>query len=294
MKTKIVTAFYTDIAGHPYYGHGDVARHERYLHSLRVLNNMEKEIICYCNETQCDLLKKYINEFNLNNVTIKIFNLKDSKYTESMIKIKNETDDFKFYHESDWNKIILLEKEYDENYDYIYWIDVGLSHHGLFPKRYNPNAELATGFSADYNTYSFTNLFNNKLIDGINNFVGDKLLSINNTLFFHNMNDLHSILNEEYKSYDSLNIGGIIGGNIDKLKWFINNFYEIGDKVINKNKIINHEAIMSYMRNENNDKFKSFVFNTWYHEDTYFITDDLKNNSIHFCHFFDEILTKYI
>ena len=32
MKTKLVTAFYTDIIGFPFFGHDAFARHERYLH----------------------------------------------------------------------------------------------------------------------------------------------------------------------------------------------------------------------------------------------------------------------
>lgn len=135
MKTKFVTSFYTDISDHPFYGHNTVARHHRYLHSLRTLNNMNTEIVCYCNETQYDLLQKYISEYNLNNVLLKISNLIDGKYSEKLIKIKNETQNFKFYHEVDWNKFFLLEKEYDSTYDYMYWIDVGISHHGLFPKK---------------------------------------------------------------------------------------------------------------------------------------------------------------
>jgi hypothetical protein len=292
MKAKIVTAFYTDISGHPYYGHGDISRHERYLHSLRVLNNMENEIICYCNDSQYNLLEEYIKNFNLTYVTLKISNLNDSKYTQRMVKIKDETNDFKFYHESDWNKFFLLDKEYDENYDFIYWIDVGLSHHGLFPKRYNPYSDKATGFSADYYTYSFTNLFNNKLIYALNNFVGDKLISLNNTLFFHNMSYLSNVLEIEQLNYDSLTVGGILGGNILHLKWFINEFYSIGEKILNKNVIINHEAIASYIRHINPNNFESFKFDTWYHDDIDFMTEDMKNNLTHFCHFFDKILKK--
>ena len=57
MRTKLVTAFYTDIIGFPFFGHDAFARHERYLHSLRTLNNMNTEIICYCKATcrGCDI-----------------------------------------------------------------------------------------------------------------------------------------------------------------------------------------------------------------------------------------------
>ena len=81
-NTKLVTAFYTEIHGYPFYGHEEKSRHERYLHSMRVLNNMGVEIVCYCNNTQLGLLTDYVNKFNLNNITLKVSNLSDSPFAE--------------------------------------------------------------------------------------------------------------------------------------------------------------------------------------------------------------------
>lgn len=293
MKTKLVTAFYTGILGHPFYGHEAFSRHERYLHSLRTLNNLNTEIVCYCNSNQFDLLQEYCEKFNLNNVTLKVSNLSDYPNSNRMREIKELTNDFKFYHEVDWNKIYLLEKEYDESYDYLYWIDVGLSHHGVFPKKYNPNANLATGMSDDFNTYSFTNLFNEKLFLGINNFIGDKLLSIENELKFHNVYELNSILEGNFV-YQGLTVGGILGGHISKIKWFIDTFNELGQMSLNKDFILNHEAIISFMKESKKEYFNSFLFQTWYHEDTTGLPDYIIKEQIHFSHFFDMIFKNHI
>jgi hypothetical protein len=291
-KTKLVTAFYTGVHGHPFYGHIELSRHERYLHSMRVLNNMGLEIVCYCNENQKELLSEYIKEFNLNNILLKVSNIQDFPYSNKMIEIKNKTNDYKFYHEVDWNKIYLLEKEYDDSYDYIYWIDVGLSHHGIFPKKYNPNSKLSTGMSRDYNTYSFTNLFTNKLFYGINKFLKKNLISIENESIWHNTNELNQILEGNFK-YNSLTVGGILGGHISKLKWFINEFNIMGEKCLNKNVIINHEAIISFIKEGNKNKFNSFTFQTWYHDDSEGIPEYLIKDKKQFCHFFDMIYEKY-
>lgn len=291
--TKLVTAFYTQIHGHPFYGHLEYARHERYLHSLRVLNNMNIELVCYCNDSQYSILYDYVKSHNLNNVTLKVSNLSDLPFAKRMREIKEKTDNFKFYHEVDWNKLYLLEKEYDENYQYIYWIDVGISHHGLFPKKYNPNSNLSTGYSSDYNTYSFTNLFNDKLFDGINNFVQDLLISIDSGIHFHNTQDINDILDGSYQ-YEGLTIGGILGGHITKLRWFIDMFYIMGKKSLDKNYILNHEAIISFLREHKPENFKRFYFQTWYHEDTEGIPDYIIKEQIHFSHFFDMIYEKYI
>lgn len=289
IKTKLITAFYTDKKGFPFFCHEYLSREQRYLHSLRVLNNIGNEIVCYCNETQLNFLKHYKEKFSLDNVSLKVSNITDFKYTDRMREIKESTDSFKFYHEIDWNKIYLLDKEFDESYDYIYWIDVGLSHHGLFPNKYNPNYKLSTGMSNDFNTYSFTNIFNQKFVSKLNNFVGVKLINLQNKLKFHNTDDLNRILNGNF-IYRGLSVGGILGGHISNLRWFIDLFYELGEKTLNSNFILNHEAIISFMYEMNKDNFETFFFQTWYHEDTPNLDQHTKENLIHFSHFFDKIL----
>lgn len=287
MKTKFVTSFYTDITNHPFYGHDTIARHHRYLHSLRTLNNMNCEIICYCNETQYELLFNYVLEQNLKFVTIKISNLIDSKYSSKLIDIKNKTNNFKFYHEVDWNKIFLLEKEFDLEYDYIYWIDVGLSHHGLFPKKFNPNH--ISGMSHDYNTYSFTLIFNNQLPHSLNNYCGEKLINLSNRLLFHNPIEINRIFNSNF-DFSSLSVGAILGGHISKLDWFINNFDELGNKCINQNTILNHEAIISYIVKSAPQIFETFEFDNWYHEDYGNLSDETLKKLTTFANFFEKIL----
>jgi len=290
MKTKLITALYTDIIGFPFFGHESFARQERYLHSLRTLNNMDNEIICYCNETQFDLLKKYCEEFNLNNITIKISNLKDYPKTERMLEIKKSNEQFNFYHEVDWNKIHLISKEYDESYDYIYWIDCGLSHRGLFTLKYNPHSDKITGLSRDWENYSFTKIFCPELFPKINNWVGDKLINLANTMFSHNPNEIRKVYKNN-NDYKHMSVGGILGGHISKIKWFIQEFDIISNLCLNENHILNHEGMITNLEFENPDMFKTFSFDTWYHEDFWLTTpvfdrESIKNKT-HFVHFFE-------
>lgn len=292
-STKLVSSFYTNIHGHPFYGHSpDYAREDRYLHSMRVLNNLNTQLVCYCNDNQYDFLTNYINQFNLKNIILKVSNLIEYPMAKRMIELKESTNQFKFYHEVDWNKIYLLEKEYDEQLDYLYWIDIGLSHAGIFPKRFNPNAEKATGFSKDFNTYSFTNVFTPKLFDGINKFLNHNLLSISNELRFHDM-DLTNRIFESSLNYRGLSVGGILGGHISKIKWFIDIFNSLANISLDKNTILNHEAIIAFIRESYPDKFETFYFQTWYHEDSINVPDAIKQQ-VHFCEFFDLIYEKYV
>jgi len=289
MKTKLVTAIYIEIDGHPYYGHGVVSRFDRYFCSMRTLNNLNTEIICYCDEEKYDMISEYIKTNNLNNYTLKISNLSSLPYAEKMKEIKEKTDDFKFYHEVDWNKFYLLEKEYDETYDYIYWIDIGISHNGLFPHRYNPNHHLSTGLSYDYNTFSFTLAFTDTLFTKINNFIGEKLLLINTRIINPDIHNVNKILDRNL-IFDRQGIGGFLGGHISNLKWFIDNFKILCDISINSDFILNHESLISVLYQENKDKFETFVFDTWYHEDLPYLTDQEKKNLVPFSKFFDLIL----
>jgi len=293
MRTKLVTAFYTDIIGFPFFGHDAFARHERYLHSLRTLNNMDTEIVCYCNDTQFDLMTKYCEDYNLTNVTIKISNLKDYPNSQRMIDLKKSNNSFNFYHEVDWNKLFLLSKEYDESYDYIYWIDCGLSHRGLFLLKYNPNADKITGLSRDWENYSFTNLFCPELFPKINNWVGDKLINLANTMFSHNVNELNRVYNNNH-DYKHMSVGGILGGHISKLNWFIDEFNRIADICLDSNYILNHEAMITKINFENSDMFKTYDFNTWYHDDFWLTTPVFDRDAIkgikHFVHFFEQEL----
>jgi len=293
MKTKLVTAFYTDIIGFPFFGHESFARHERYLHSLRTLNNMNTEIVCYCNDTQYDLMTKYCEEFNLTNVTIKISNLKDYPKTNRMLELKRSNDQFNFYHEVDWNKMYLLSKECDESYDYIYWIDCGLSHRGLFTLKYNPHSDKITGLSRDWENYSFTNIFCPELFPKINNWVGDKLINLANTMFSHNPNEIRSVYKNN-NDYKHMSVGGILGGHISKLNWFIEQFDRISDISLNENFILNHEGMITDLEFENPEMFKTYSFDTWYHNDFWLTTpifdrESIKNKT-HFVHFFEKEL----
>jgi hypothetical protein len=293
----------------PYFGHETYARKERYLHSLRTLSNTKEEISLYCNENEYQELKNYCQEHGLTNVNIKISNIWDYPNSKKMKNIKEKSNNFNFYHEIDWNKLYLLEKEFDKKYDYIYWVDVGISHNGLWLDRYNPYIEKCDGMSRTYECYSYTNLFNEFLFSKISNKIENKLINFSTTLMAHHPSSVEHILGP----YDvtkisntgniSISIGGFLGGHTSKIEWFINEFKTLSDKILNNEIISNHELILSFVVRNKPENFYTFVFNTWYHKDFIFNgfgdfkeeeREEFKNNffknTIQFVNFFDEIL----
>lgn len=293
MKTKLVTAIYTGISGHPYYGHEADSRHHRYLHSLRTLNGMGVEIICYVNNNQRVEVEEYCQNYSLNNVTVKVSELSNYPYADRMREVKESTNDFKFYHEVDWNKLYLLEKEFDDSYTHIYWIDSGLSHRGLFTLKYNPYRDNLSGFSTDYENYAFTGIFCPELFKKINGYIGNKLLNLNTTFVSHYPNAVSDVFGDELM-FPVMSVGGILGGSVKELNVLIEGFKELAEICLSKNSIINHEAMISIIVQKNEDKFKTFTFDTWYHDDFWLTTPnfdrDYIKNKVHFVHFFEKEL----
>lgn len=291
MKTKIVTFLYFGIGDFPFYGHKVVARWDRYKNSLVQLSKMGHPIVCYCGKNINKDLQFFLDSEGVTNVEIKVKELEDIRHSSEMLKIKEKNPDkFKFYLEVGWAKIALMEEEMEEDLDYLYWVDVGLSHMGLFPREYNSRADEITGQSNNVACYTFDGIFNEYTFKNINNWVGNKLIDLRNTQFFHNHRDLNEVLEKKH-SYDSLSVGGIIGGHVSKLPDFYKRFDEYAKICIKKEFLLNHEAIMSTMVYDKSENYQTFKFNTWYHKDTpdKSITEEFLKDKVSFYTFFQEI-----
>ena len=291
--TKLVTFLYFGLGDFPFYGHKVQARWDRYVHSLVQLSEMGLPIVCYTGSNTAEALQDFMDENDVTNVTIKVKELEDIRHSKKMIEIKEKNPDlFKFYLEVGWAKIALMEDEMEEGLDYLYWIDCGLSHIGLYPRRYNSNADKITGLSVNKYRYTYDGIFNTTTFLKINNWVGDKLIDIRNTLFFHNHRKLNDVLEKDH-DYDSLSIGGIIGGHVSKLPDFFERFENYAQMCLDKEFLLNHEAMMSTMVYDKPENYNSFKFNTWYHDDSGItdksVTEEFLKDKISFYTFFENI-----
>ena len=98
---------------------------------------------------------------------------------------------------------------------------------------------------------------------------------------------------EKEHNYDSLTIGGIIGGHVSKLPDFYRRFEEYTQVCLRKEFLINHEAIMSTMSYDKPEDYKTFKFNTWYHDDSGItdksITPQFLQDKVSFYKFFEQL-----
>jgi len=291
--TKLVTFLYFGLGDFPFFGHKVQARWDRYINSLVQLSQMGLPIVCYTGSNTAEVLQDFLNENEVTNVTVKVKELEDIRHSKKMIEIKEKNPDkFKFYLEVGWAKIALMEDEMEEGLDYLYWIDCGLSHIGLYPRRYNSNADKITGLSVNKYRYTYDGIFNTTTFLKINNWVGDKLIDIRNTLFFHDHRKLNEILQRDH-IYDSLSIGGIIGGHVSKLPDFFQRFEDYAQTALTKEFLLNHEAMMSTMVYDKPENYRSYKFNTWYHDDSSMtdksVTSEFLKDKISFYTFFEQL-----
>jgi len=261
MKTTLLTAIYFGLDGFPFYTWPHLARYERYLYSLLQISKMGLPIICYTNKRED--IEKLLLEHNVTNIQIIEKDLSEFDYSKKLLEVK-KVNPIEFYHEIDYAKLEILKTHYKES-DYIYWIDAGLCYWSLWPNKYNLNK--IDGISSNIQNYEFSKVFNNEFIPNINNFVNDKLLQIRNTKLWYNGTDTNKATNRNHV-YKWFAIGGIIGGNVKYLPTLFENFDTLIDIAFSKNDIVNHEAVMTIIGLENKNIFESFVFDTWYHEDS--------------------------
>ena len=145
--------------------------------------------------------------------------------------------------------------------------------------------------SINRENYWFDKVFNPDFFKNINKWVGDKLINIKNRQFFHPQDQINRVLGN-LESPTGQTIGGILGGHNSKLEEFINEFDSRADKCINDEYLLNHEGILTHMASSSPENYKSWLFTTWYHENTggmNWITPEWLNTQTSFYHFLKEI-----
>lgn len=296
METRLVTAFFHNndegVPSHPFYLHNVIARYHRYQYSLVQLSKLGLPITLYISSNVKEIINELINEYKITNINVIVKDLIDFNCSSKTIPIKEKhRDKFQFYVELGWSKMEMLRDIMTEEEGYTYWIDCGLSHRGLWPNKYAKNPDKLTGMSHNTENYWFDKVFNPNFFKNINKWVGDKLINIKNRQFFHPQDQINRIFGNA-GGVDGQTIGGILGGHNSKIKDFLNEFDNRADQCIKQEYLLNHEGILTHMATSKPENYKSWLFTTWYHEDTGgmdWITPEWLSTQRSFYHFLKEI-----
>lgn len=279
MKSKIVTAYWMDVEGLPYQGAYPV-RKDRYLGSLIAhCQNVKLPVVCYTHKKSLNELESIKKDYHLENLEIKLIELNEIRFHDKFEKIRN-TDHEKYTRELDgrgceimWGKFDILERELD-NFDRVYWVDAGIQHPGIFRwgkcKKYNKpedhsDPQKLHGWWADKDVYNFPNFFNSLIFEKLNQICDNKIhfITSNTPQIHYNIFTDNKIVSAPI-SYP-FPIGGMFGGDTKILKKFIDNFWVLGEQVLNLDQLVQEDCIMkpAFDMLESNEKLE-FLFTTWY------------------------------
>lgn len=299
-KTKLVTSFYAYHDSPPFWG--QINRNRRYKYSLISLCLMGVEVVCYTDNhknSSVEELEELKQKFGLDNLTIKLFPLENNPWHERVVNIRENTNPEKynnrellhFYHASSqiyWSKFKFLEMELEPNTN-IYWVDSGLCHPGLFSKQHSKWGDLGWDtqfaeegmdyFDIEHRFHYYDKIFTPEKLQDINNFSEGKIINL--CIQNHADNDIVLFMEkagDKEKYPDALSntdytIGGFFGGDSSLLSQYIQNAYDIIDKVLeSEDYLTTDQEILWYLKIQNPDIIKSFYFRTYYHDDWEFYT----------------------
>jgi len=265
MKIKILTSIYSDLYGSEFGGRSHRKDHYRFS-LLSLLKMSQADFICYTSDREIDDLKQFFFQtYNISENRLKfvIFDLHQNEYSDLINLIKDPESIKKNdrCYEIQYSKFSWFKNE-DKTYDYYFWFDAGLSHTGLIPNRY------LTG--EGYRNYFESVLFNDKFLDNLIKYVGDKFLIVAKE---NSRNYWEGTVNPCY--YSDYNnsvhiIGGFFGGKKETWENVVQQFNLYLRTILSKEKKLYYEEhIMSLMYQNHKEWFKTLNFDIWWHEDNF-------------------------
>jgi hypothetical protein len=281
MRVKFITAIYSDLYGTDLGGR--INRRDHYKFSLLSLLRMNKvSFTCFTSDREIGELENFFyNQYEVSRdkLEFKVFDLYSETKNQDIFQGLKDIEGMKKSdrcYEIQYNKFYWIHSVDMDNYEYVYWIDAGLSHCGVIPDKYLDYEGM--GQRGYYNSYFFDETFLHKLVEKSD----EKILVIGKD---NVRNYWDGTVPAEYyvNGHDSSIhiIGGLFGGRKDKFMNLCGIFDENLIRITNgTNRLWSEENIFSLLFRNHNDLFNMFYFETWWHEnhkipgieqETYFI-----------------------
>ena len=286
MQTTFITCIYYDL-DEEFNGRG---RKHHYLCSLDNILKLGAPFIIYtCAANRADVIS-IVDKSENKQVEIIIEELNDLPIYSGIKDLKSKTELIRFRcYEIMHSKCYWIKNVIDRNpfsSTYFFWIDVGLSHDGIFPPKYLRSPE-STNWADKYMGFDvFDPYMVNRLVDHSNK---DKMF----VMCFDQTEKPWSAKPDSkyiYGEYKYLHmIGGLFGGDSNNVKWFCDEVEHYTAIVFDDQQLPTEEIIYSIIVNNNIERFQIFKFNSWYHTESDLFSSWTAPLSYitSFCEFFD-------
>jgi hypothetical protein len=262
---KYLTAIYNGLHNTKFGGR--LNRDKHYLFSLKCLSKLGADIICYTSNKDKTDIENFLVSRNITNVELRVFELKDFVHHNKIQQIKEFNKDLYatdnvWEHrcvELMWLKIFWLYQESLENpEDTFLWIDAGISHDGIFPKKCN------TVYNSDYEqTFQKDKIFTPKLTNKLCEMASDHIVA------FYCNNRQHHYPHAYYARplLPGSMVAGLFGGKFKSISEVYNKSIAIIDNILANNMLLQEELILTLIYQDNPEIFNVVPFDTWYHDD---------------------------
>lgn len=251
-----------------------------YKPSLFAISKLGMErVVVYHDKHQEPFLEAFVKEHNLDNFELKLVELENLPYYETIYKIKNENLESKklnaeqLYGYNNRLHILCTSKiwfltntieEYNIENDPVIWVDAGFFHHALFPESLG-GIELARFDLNNYYPLKSTSKINPKLGSQL-----DALMRDQEKIYGYATQIIRLPLEWGSDVAPTLTIASLIGGMFGGLppvvKSLSEKFYEMLSKILDANIVPLEEGILSVVHAQNPELFYLNTFDTWYHD----------------------------
>ena len=269
MRTRFITAIYSDVFKTHMGGRSDRRDHYRYS-LLSLLRMTNADFVCYTSDREIASLRHFFYEQHQiapSQLEFRVYDLAQTPYAALIEDIRPKSSSPSRpdrCHEIQYAKLHWFHNE-DQTYDYYYWIDAGLSHTGLLPDKYLIKTD---GYS--YRSYFDTWIFDNHFLENLHKKSDKRFLLIakENVRNFWE----RTVPEDFYTRYDASVhiIGGLLGGHVSSWPRVVDAFDQYLRMVLAcEHKLFYEEHILSLMYQNHKDWFTTLEFDIWLHEDNY-------------------------
>lgn len=286
----VVTCIYNKLSNTIYGGRTN--RHVRYQTSLIAIARTGVRVICFTSSDDYQELVGVFLGHNLNNVEFRILELSDLPFHKRIQEIKSKYPE-KFssifwQHRSAevmWGKMFMMAqvaREYPD-IENMFWMDAGLCHNDTLSPKFSLQSDINSGITENAQL-----LMTPQFFPSLHKWLDGKLLAIESTTP-HNAAIPQKYNHVPYRNSHGM-VGGFFGGNVGMMVSLIPRFFEKVDAILADDELYGEENIFPALISESPEMFKSFVFDSWYHEGW---GERYNPKLVTFSNFFDELMRYY-